>query len=639
MNSLLLFIVSNLVVSSLIACLAFVVGRLGRYAVVAHLLWIAVFIKLVTPPIVLAPIAVPYQWTQPLRMLVAPTVGVDLITSAAVQNPDKASSVALTSISVAQQGEVNSSIAASIQNLDLMHWLFAVWAGGTSLLIWRGALRFVRFTRLLKREGVVDSEATQMVRHLLRDKFATHSTGDVFVPSVVRISACVSPMLFGIGKGTSIVCPNRLWNSLSEVERRAFLAHEVAHYLRRDHWVRWVEWSVTAIYWWFPLVYVARRELERHEEAACDAWAIGRLGAAPRSYAETLLSVVDFLSDSNVGSPRLASRMQPTDSLEERLRLIMSPVGPARIPKPVACLLTVICLSLLILHPLPYAAARSVSVPQRVIADQRQTLDNDGVSISGVAGDSASLDTQSLVSLPPVPRGWWNDVPNRTWANHRLSGQELRLLAEAGSGISVQKSDRLIHRFDNDAVRAMACVQSSGRLILGNAAGELHLWDVDSAMPVSLIGRHKSAVTSLAFHPTGGLVSGDAEGNLYVWDIQSGQILETASISGPICSVRWSRSGEQIAVLLGDWSLTTKSMQLQLLNSPALQRVQTIALPHNIAIAQQHERLGWVAVDWSGIVSSLVTGETVGSILKSDVSGIALCQDLFVHFDQEVSNE
>ncbi len=121
-------------------------------------------------------------------------------------------------------------------------------------------------------------------------------------------------MLFGIGDGTKIVCPNRLWQSLNEDERQAFLAHEVAHYLRHDHWVRWIEWLVTTIYWWCPLVYFARRELERHEEVACDAWAISYLHTSPRTYAEALLSVVDFLSETQVGTPRLASRMQPADS-------------------------------------------------------------------------------------------------------------------------------------------------------------------------------------------------------------------------------------------------------------------------------------------------------------------------------------
>lgn len=52
-------VVSNILVATLIAVLAWQVGRSGRRARFAHALWIVFFVKLVTPPIILLPIAVP----------------------------------------------------------------------------------------------------------------------------------------------------------------------------------------------------------------------------------------------------------------------------------------------------------------------------------------------------------------------------------------------------------------------------------------------------------------------------------------------------------------------------------------------------------------------------------------------------
>jgi beta-galactosidase len=40
------------------------------------------------------------------------------------------------------------------------------------------------------------------------------------------------------------------------------MAHELAHLRRCDHWVRRLELVVTALYWWFPPVWLARKHPE-----------------------------------------------------------------------------------------------------------------------------------------------------------------------------------------------------------------------------------------------------------------------------------------------------------------------------------------------------------------------------------------
>ena len=62
MNAWFQFVAGNIVVATLIGGLAWQVGRSGRRAKLAHLLWVAVFVKLITPPIVLLPITVPESW-------------------------------------------------------------------------------------------------------------------------------------------------------------------------------------------------------------------------------------------------------------------------------------------------------------------------------------------------------------------------------------------------------------------------------------------------------------------------------------------------------------------------------------------------------------------------------------------------
>jgi len=171
-------------------------------------------------------------------------------------------------------------------------------------------------------------------------------------------------------------------------------------------------------------------------------------------------------------------------------------------------------------------------------------------------------------------------------------------------------------------------VASSGRLIIGNANGELHLWDVGSSQAVSLIGRHPDCITSIAYHPKSGLVSGDAAGNILAWDIQSGRINGSASVSGPVCSVRWAARGDKLAIVVSDWSSANASAKLLMLDGSSLITMQTLHVPHDVAMAQQHVNEGWLAVDWSGTLWSLVTGNAIGSVPKECVSGVMLCQDI-----------
>lgn len=623
MNSVLLIVASNSIVACCIALVAYGVGRWGKSPALAHLMWIAVFVKLITPPLIVAPVTVPSSMGSSFgsvyRVLnIEPR---DRLANAMTEQPLSGTAEAEV-IQVHALNTPPSFIAKIVQEVTWTRIWVGVWLLGTTLIFARGILRFTQFSRLLVRESVVDGEASAVVQRLVDGRRR-------FTPAVRRIGARVSPMLFGAGRATCIVCPDRLWEQLSEGQREAFLAHEVAHFMRRDHWLRWLEWFVTAVYWWFPLVYVARRQLERHEEAACDAWAVVRLNASRRVYAETLLNVVDFLSENRVGIPRLASRMQGTDSLEERLRLIMSAGKESGMSKGRRSLLVVACLTLLIIHPIPSSVAAAV-------AKSTSLLESSDVVNDAVQSDleiHPSKISSSAISLPPVPQGWWNEPPARTWAEAKIAESDMKLLAEAGIGISLSKNNQSQHVFNSQTVRAIAHVATSGRLILGDANGDLHLWDVDASQAVSLIGRHPASVTSVAYHPISGLVSSDATGNVFAWDIQSGRIKGAVSVDGNVCSLRWTTTGNKLAIVVSNWADATASAKVLIVNSSTLATEQLLHIPRDVAIAQQHKSKGWVAVDWSGTLWSLVTGNAVGNIPKECVSGIVLCQDVFDHVE------
>ena len=113
--------------------------------------------------------------------------------------------------------------------------------------------------------------------------------------SGVKIATGIgSPMLWGWGRTAVVLFPRDLLPRLSNEAKDTLLAHELAHFLRRDHWVRMLEFVASGLYWWHPVVWLARLGIEAAEEECCDSWVVGGLGTSPRLYAEALLATVDF---------------------------------------------------------------------------------------------------------------------------------------------------------------------------------------------------------------------------------------------------------------------------------------------------------------------------------------------------------
>src|SRR5207245_3395290 len=86
--------------------------------------------------------------------------------------------------------------------------------------------------------------------------------------------------------------------------------------------VRWLEFVVTGLYWWLPVAWWARRQLQQAEEECCDAWVVWTLPAAAKAYAKALLQTVDFL-DVRPALPPVASGIGHVRLLKRRLNMIV----------------------------------------------------------------------------------------------------------------------------------------------------------------------------------------------------------------------------------------------------------------------------------------------------------------------------
>ncbi|MCA8974473.1 MAG: hypothetical protein KDC98_07110 [Planctomycetes bacterium] len=320
------FAAGNLIVSIILAAFAWSVQRFMRRAVLAHLLWVLVLVKLVTPPL----------WHLP----VFPAEAAAAVSPIADDpRPD----------AVALVGAADAATPCDIS--DVLLWLWLIGSGSVLIVSF---VRIARFHRLL---AASSTPAPVVLDRLAAD--LGHRLGLRAGPAILITSANLSPMVWWIGGRVNLVVPEALSRALSAEQLRWVLAHELCHVRRGDHFVRWLEWIVCVGFWWNPIVWLARRNLRANEEVCCDALVLRTFRPRPRTYANSLLQVVEFLAAPAVRPPALASRIDSGGFLERRLRMIVSRTEIAATPR---WLQAAVALATLTLMPLGIGHAQNPDV-------------------------------------------------------------------------------------------------------------------------------------------------------------------------------------------------------------------------------------------------------------------------------------
>src|SRR5262249_35093185 len=142
----------------------------------------------------------------------------------------------------------------------LVTWLGAVWILGTGLTLVVAAIRVSRFRRVLGEAYDAPDEVRSLVDHLAARLGLRRS------PRAWFIDSPLVPMLWAVACRPRLIIPNDLWKNLNHRQRSLLVAHELAHLQRGDHLLRLFELLVTALYWWLPVVWWARRALREAEE-------------------------------------------------------------------------------------------------------------------------------------------------------------------------------------------------------------------------------------------------------------------------------------------------------------------------------------------------------------------------------------
>ena len=168
--------------------------------------------------------------------------------------------------------------------------------------------------------------APHPVRRMVTEAGAALGLGRI--PEAFMLEAPAAPMLWClpvIGE-PRLILPAALWSQLDERGRRAVIYHELAHLRRRDHWVRWIETAVGAVYWWHPLVWWVRRHVQEEAELSFDAWVTWLMPKARRTYAEALLHARQVADSRRASVPAvtLAFTSRRSRTFARRITMVMT---------------------------------------------------------------------------------------------------------------------------------------------------------------------------------------------------------------------------------------------------------------------------------------------------------------------------
>lgn len=282
---------SNAIFAAPLALLSRWLQSRDRYPFLAHMLWLIVLIKLVTPPVFSLPILSGQAFADGVS---SPASSAPLPETAAVTDP-------------------------SIPTLfDWRVALAGVWLlGSAAVSVWVG-WHALRFNSLLRQTSSPAGRA-------LRDEAIRVAAGLGVrrAPAIYTTRAAVAPMVWWIGGSVQVYLPCGAIQALEPMALRAILAHELAHVRRGDHIVRWLESMAAILLWWNPLAWWARRNLRVCEEVCCDAFVLSKGTVTRDAYACALVSVLEQLTAGTPRASRIASRMNG-GVMERRVKMILS---------------------------------------------------------------------------------------------------------------------------------------------------------------------------------------------------------------------------------------------------------------------------------------------------------------------------
>lgn len=679
MNALVEIALINALFAGGLALLAFAAGRALRRPALAHALWVLVLLKLLTPPLVEWETGIPLHVAarrpapdpravdevtlpQPAEITPRNSAPVNLPAVDSAQNDVRTPAVAQRPSMIPQtRAESGEAILFPVEQGDeplptfseapapvplsdpalhsswswtsLVPAAVSLWLAGTVAWFTLQGFRLLSFFRMLRRSQPAPCQLQQQTRRL------AENMGLRRCPPVRVISGTFAPLMWGLGPRAGLLFPAGLLRRLDGRARATLLVHELAHYRRRDHWVRLLELIAGGLYWWNPVVWWSKRHIEQTEEACCDAWVVSQFSDDPRRYAEALLATVDFLAEAPRPVPVIASSIGDARSIRNRLTSIMLGPAPKRMTPSGRLGLLAMAILLLPLKPAflnsaPDTASAAPSISAASLMPQPSA--NEFVRQNPAKAISLSPSLQDNLPAAPALR-----APRRiVWAKTTSPDGRSMITAATDRSVSFKNSRTSANLDLSDAEVTTAAFSPDGRLFLtGSLDGRVRLWNARTAELLRIFPAHREAVRTVLFSPDGEMVvSGGRDGRVRTWNLKRRRLPESLSVwthrlsaNVPVNCIRFSPDGRLLAVAAGDWKSNAPGF-VTLWNAVTLERLKTF--PCDTAAAAvlfSDDGRSLTIAGWPGTVANwdISSGRLTarGTVPKNAVSAAAFSAD------------
>ncbi len=307
---------------ALIVAIVWLVSRVAsrRSARFRHLLWVAVFLKLVLPPMLATP------WSAGNVIAGIPEDYVpDALRDAGTARPgkevetDSTPPTALSTRSAAPDATVPESAPvmprpARVVRLSAVACCMILWAFVALGLAVVVGWQYRRFVRMVCRHATAAPVSIQAVVNAQTEQLGVSRTVPVLVSPAIH-----TPAVFGFLR-PSIFLPANWEEQFTAGDLAGILAHEVAHVKRGDLPVTVIAAMLSCVYWFHPAVWFANLQQRREREMACDDVVLESNRQPGKAYAASLLRAAEHFTGETPAGAGFLGLLELSDNLLHRVR-------------------------------------------------------------------------------------------------------------------------------------------------------------------------------------------------------------------------------------------------------------------------------------------------------------------------------